>query len=144
MLPRQITVGEFLPQFLIVPGRSHRQRPSNPSLMNLTTMNLTIPDPVDWFPKYFKTGVPENRTGYSDPKLDALVERLIKAEDTATQKQAAVDLQRILMEDRPIIVEGWNDFQDGYWDSVKNMFFAQSKLGNYDTRIRLDQVWLER
>jgi peptide/nickel transport system substrate-binding protein len=108
------------------------------------TMNLTIPDPVDWFPKYFKTGVPENRTGYSNPKLDAQVDQLIKAESAASQRQLALELQRILMEDRPIIVEGWNDFQDGYWDSVKNMFFAQPKLGNYDTRIRLDQVWLDR
>lgn len=108
------------------------------------TMNLTIPDPVDWFPKYFKTGVPENRTGYSDPKVDALIERLIKAEDAASQKQISVELQRMLMEGRPIILEGWNDFQDGYWDYVKNMFFTQSKLGNYDTRIRLDQVWLDR
>jgi hypothetical protein len=69
---------------------------------------------------------------------------LIKAEDAASQKPIAVELQRILMEDRPIILEGWNDFQDGYWHSVNNMFFAQSKLGNYDTRIRLDQVWLDR
>ncbi len=108
------------------------------------TMNLTIADPVDWFPKYFRSDAPENRTGYANPQVDALIDELIRAADAVRQKQIAGRLQKLLMEDRPIIVEGWNDFQDGYWDHVKDFYFERPKLGNYNTRIRLDRVALEQ
>jgi len=108
------------------------------------TMNLTIADPVDWFPKYFRSDAPENRTGYANPQVDALIDELIRAGDAARQRQIAVRLQQILMEDRPIVVEGWNDFQDGYWDHVKDLYFERPKLGNYNTRIRLDRTVLEQ
>jgi peptide/nickel transport system substrate-binding protein len=108
------------------------------------TMNLTIPEPVDWFPKYFRSDAPENRTGYRSPRVDGLLDELLTAADGSTQKQISVRLQRALMEDRPIIIEGWNEFQDAYWDHVKDLYVEQPKLGHYNTRMRLDRVSIER
>ncbi|MEZ4860484.1 MAG: peptide ABC transporter substrate-binding protein [Caldilineaceae bacterium] len=66
------------------------------------------PDPQNWLSVYWKTGAFGERIGYSNPDLDALLEKADVEGDPATRAQLYADAQRMLTDSAPVAFM-WNN-----------------------------------
>lgn len=66
-------------------------------ISNILTANSG--DPAVYLNWYWKTGDPQNATGYSNPEYDALSDRLAVEFDTAKRRDLMIQMQQILLND---------------------------------------------
>lgn len=66
------------------------------------------PDPQNWLSVYWRTGAFGERIGYSNPELDALLEKADTELDPETRAQLYADAQRLLTDGAPVAFM-WNN-----------------------------------
>jgi len=105
-----------------------------------TGMDLTATQ-VYW-PVLFRTGAAQNWSRYSNPEMDALLDKLVRERDEA--KVAALVRQGIEILDRDVPTIFWSVsvVQHGWRDYVKGHRF-ELKAHAYD-QMRYETVWLDK
>jgi len=95
------------------------------------------PDPDGYVYAYYKTGA-ENNNGYSDPKMDDLLEKARSTIDQAKRKEYYIEIQKMVEEDVPYMfwyvknnIEAVTDKVSGYKQSftLRRMFLKDSTVG---------------
>lgn len=61
------------------------------------------PDPDNWLPELFGTGVGNNHSQYSNPKLDDLMKKAISETDPAKRLDMWAQSQKMVVDDAPVI-----------------------------------------
>jgi peptide/nickel transport system substrate-binding protein len=72
----------------------------------------SVQDPSDYLRQWFRTGVTNRLPGYSNPKLDAILDQQLATFDTDARKQMLADAYNLIMSDAPVIFL-WS-YQDAY------------------------------
>jgi peptide/nickel transport system substrate-binding protein len=67
------------------------------------TSRGSVQDPSDYLRQWFRTGVTNRLPGYSNPKLDSLLDQQLATFDSASRKQVLADAYNVLMQDAPVI-----------------------------------------
>jgi len=95
-------------------------------------------DPVGILNPTLRTGDRGNYTGYSNPKVDVLLDEAMKAMDVAKRKQLYHDAERAIHEDAPWVF--------GY--SMKDIYAARKEVTNWkptpDGRMNMHDVRMDR
>jgi peptide/nickel transport system substrate-binding protein len=95
------------------------------------------PDPDGYVYAYYKTGA-ENNSGYSDPKMDDLLEQARTTSDTAKRKELYKQVQLMVEDEVPSMfwyvknnIEAVTDKLSGYKQSftLRRMFLKDSSIG---------------
>ena len=98
-------------------------------------------DPVLQWGLYFKTGGPLNLGGYSNPELDAILEKMEAAlPDTATRARLVYDAEQILGRDVPGVQFGTTAHAPVWRLYVKGMAMEDRKFSEWD---RIYTAWLD-
>jgi peptide/nickel transport system substrate-binding protein len=100
---------------------------------------LSEPDPDVYFAQVYKTGSVLNVSGYSNPRVDALIERGVSTGDRAQRKAIYDELQRLVDEEAPTPTLFTQNRVDVVRKTVKG--YAQIPNGS---RITYRDTWLER
>jgi peptide/nickel transport system substrate-binding protein len=72
----------------------------------------SVQDPSDYIRQWFRTGVTNRLPGYSDPRVDTLLDQQLATFDPAARKQMLNDAYNLIMTDAPVIFL-WS-YQDAY------------------------------
>jgi peptide/nickel transport system substrate-binding protein len=78
------------------------------------------PDPDGYVYSTYKTGA-EGNNGYSDPKMDQLLEQARTTTDQAKRKELYIEIQKMIEEDVPVM----------YWYVKNNIEAVTDKVGGY-------------
>ena len=89
----------------------------------------------------FKTGSAANFLKYSDPEMDRLIDAQAREGDVAKRAELTRDIERMLIEDLPIVSSTFGRYWSAWWPDVKG--FHLQNVG-YGSRMRYEQVWLDR
>ena len=90
------------------------------------------PDPDGYVYTYFKTGA-ENNNGYSNPRMDELLDKARSTLDPAKRKELYLEIQRILEEDVP-----WM-----YWYVKFNIEAVSDKVSGYKQSFTQRRIFLK-
>ncbi|HET6157037.1 MAG TPA: ABC transporter substrate-binding protein [Dongiaceae bacterium] len=85
----------------------------------------------------YKSGVPWNETGYSDPKFDALLEKALATPDPDARRVIMADLEKTLRNSGIIIQPYWRSVYRSYRKGVNGCEQHQA------LEQHLDKVWIE-
>ncbi|MDP2951780.1 MAG: ABC transporter substrate-binding protein, partial [Chloroflexota bacterium] len=99
---------------------------------------IRLDDPSELGLQYV-TGAGKNYGFYSNPKVDSLFDQLLISIDPAKQRAAAVEIQKILLQDNPQIIHYWKNYSVSFWPYVKNY-----KIGDMYNHNRMRDVWLDK
>jgi oligopeptide transport system substrate-binding protein len=99
-----------------------------------------VPDPENFLAKLFYSGSPFNYMGYSNPALDALLEKARGEPDMARRVEIYRRAEEMIVEDAPVIPLSHLSYERLFQPYVKGV--EVSGLG--DSYIPFRRVWLER
>jgi len=85
----------------------------------------------------YKSGVPWNESGYSDPEFDALLEEALSRPDPDHRREVMAKLERNLRDSGVIVQPYWRSIYRSYRDGVHGYEMHQGQEQH------LDLVWLE-
>jgi oligopeptide transport system substrate-binding protein len=100
-----------------------------------------INDPSDYWSQWFKTGGPQNYAKYSNPKFDALLEKIDKELDLEKRKTLAHEAEDLLDQECPMFMHGWVNLARIWRKDVKGL--NHDIVGSYIVT-RYDTAWLDR
>ncbi|MCC7371888.1 MAG: ABC transporter substrate-binding protein [Chloroflexi bacterium] len=100
-----------------------------------------INDPSDYWSQWFKTDGPQNYAKYSNPKFDALLEKIDKELDLEKRKALAHEAEDLLDQECPMFMHGWVNLARIWRKDVKGL--NHDIVGSYIVT-RYDTVWLDR
>jgi len=111
--------------------------------LSVTGFGVTLAHVADYWAASFKTDGGYNHNNYSNPALDAIIDRT-SAESDPVKLRAIIDEGiAILEKDVPMLYEGSFTVFDGWWSYVKGHGTA-TKGGNYWEGMRNEIWWLDR
>lgn len=90
------------------------------------------PDPDGYVYSYFKTGG-DNNNGYSNPKMDDLLEQARTTLDQAKRKALYLEIQKIVEEDVPLM----------FWYVKNNIEAVTDKVGGYKQSFTQRRIFLK-
>jgi oligopeptide transport system substrate-binding protein len=99
-----------------------------------------VPDPENFLAKLFYSSSPLNHMGYSNPAVDALIERARAESDTARRVELYRRVEEMVLDDAPVIPVWHQTYERLFQPYVKGV--EVSGLG--DPYIPFRKVWLER
>ena len=99
-----------------------------------------VPDPENFLAKLFYSGSPLNYMGYTNPAVDALIERARAESDTARRVELYRRVEEMVLDDAPVIPVWHQTYERLFQPYVKGV--EVSGLG--DPYIPFRKVWLER
>ncbi|MDP2953544.1 MAG: ABC transporter substrate-binding protein, partial [Chloroflexota bacterium] len=99
--------------------------------------SITLDEPDLYLGHSFTTGGGQNYGKYSNPKVDELYVKQAQAKDQAERKKLISELEKIIMEDRPLVPFYWRTYSSITWPYVRNFNFQGNQLG-----FKLQDVWL--
>jgi peptide/nickel transport system substrate-binding protein len=82
--------------------------------------------------RLFKTGVGANRTGYNNPKVDALLAEGRSTSDAARQKEIYGEIQQIVWNDQPFIFLWYQTQALGVANKVKGLYVKPDETLVFD------------
>jgi ABC-type transport system substrate-binding protein len=100
-----------------------------------------INDPSDYWGQWFRTNGPQNYAKYSNPKFDALLDKVDQELDQEKRKVLARDVETMLDEEQPMWIHGWQNLPRIWRKDV--MGLNHDIVGSYIVT-RYDTVWLDR
>jgi len=99
-----------------------------------------VPDPDNIISSLFYSKSPTNRAFYRNPVVDAMIEKAQRESDYKKRIAMYTELQRIIMEDAPIIVLNTLAYERVFQPYVHN--FKTKAIGDHS--FSLKRVWLDR
>jgi len=99
-----------------------------------------VPDPENFLAKLFYSASPLNHMGYSNPAVDALIERARAESDTPRRVELYRRVEEMVLDDAPVIPVWHHTYERVFQPYVKGV--EVSGLG--DSYIPFRKVWLER
>jgi ABC-type transport system substrate-binding protein len=102
----------------------------------------TLLDPSDYFNAWYKSGGPQNYSGWKEPRFDALMPQIDGETDPAKRKALIRQAEMIMEENPPLLPVAWEQIIDGYWNYVKG-HNPKDYFGIYDV-VRMDTMWLDK
>ena len=111
--------------------------------ISVTGFGVTLPHVADYWTASFKTGGGYNFNNYSNPALDAIIDRAAAESDPDALQGIIDEGIAILEEDVPMIYEGSFTVFDAWWSYVKGHGTA-TKGGNYWEGMRNEIWWLDK
>jgi len=99
-----------------------------------------VPDPDNIISSLFYSKSPTNRAFYRDPIVDAMIEKAQRESDYKKRIAMYTDLQKIIMEDAPVIVLNTLAYERVFQPYVRN--FKTKAIGDHS--FSLKRVWLDR
>jgi peptide/nickel transport system substrate-binding protein/oligopeptide transport system substrate-binding protein len=99
-----------------------------------------VPDPENFLAKLFYSGSPLNHMSYTNPQVDALIERARAESDTARRVELYRRAEEMVLDDAPVIPVWHHTYERLFQPYVKGV--EVSGLG--DSYIPFRKVWLER
>jgi len=102
--------------------------------------SATIPDPDDFLSRQLHSGGPNNWSFYRNPQVDQLLEQARKEFDYPRRISLYRDVERIVMEDAPWIIQHNHVFERLYQPYVNGVQI--SFLG--DWAIPMKRIWLQK
>ena len=99
-----------------------------------------VPDPENFLAKLFYSSSPLNHMGYSNPAVDALIERARAESDTTRRVELYRRVEEMVLDDVPVIPVWHQTYERLFQPYVKGV--EVSGLG--DSYIPFRKVWLER
>jgi peptide/nickel transport system substrate-binding protein len=85
----------------------------------------------------YKSGVPWNESGYSDPEFDALLEKALATPDTEARRAIMAEVEKTLRNSGVIIQPYWRSVYRTYRTGVHGCEQHQA------LEQHLDQAWIE-
>ncbi|MDP2954022.1 MAG: ABC transporter substrate-binding protein, partial [Chloroflexota bacterium] len=106
--------------------------------MSPFSMAFPIDDPDSVLGQLYVTGAPRNYMGYSNLKVDDLFQKQSREMDPAKRKGMTDEIQRMVLQDVPMVVMGYRTAIEARWAEVRNWKAPiQWAYGS-----KLDHVWL--
>jgi ABC-type oligopeptide transport system substrate-binding subunit len=102
----------------------------------------TLLDPSDYFNAWYRTGGPQNYSGWSNPKFDALADQIDRELDPAKRKALAREAEVMFEADPPVLPIAWEQLADIWYNYVKG-HNPYNYFGAYDVT-RWDMMWLDK
>ena len=102
----------------------------------------TLLDPSDYFNTWYRTGGPQNYSNWSNPKFDALADKIDVEVDPAKRIALARQCEEIMEQDPPVLPVSWENINDIYYNYVKG-HNPKEYFGIYDC-VRFDTFWLDK
>ena len=99
-----------------------------------------VPDPDNILSSLFYSKSPTNRAFYSNPEVDALIERAQKETNYRRRISLYSTIQDRIMEDAPVILLNYIAYERVFQPYVRN--FEGKALG--DHYFSLKRVWIDR
>ena len=102
----------------------------------------TLLDPSDYFNAWYRTGGPQNYSGWSNKEFDALLDQIDREVDAAKRLALVHQTEAIMESEIPVLPVAWERINDVYRDYVKGHNPADY-FGIYDV-VREDTFWLDK
>ena len=101
---------------------------------------MDVPDPEYFFDVLFNTHQPTNLMGYSNAVVDSLLAESYSSQHLEKRLQTYIEIERILMEDVPIVAL-MNDYEKIIFrNSLKNVMFNRLGIVGLDlSKIRVQK-----
>jgi len=112
--------------------------------MGFLTFNGDYPDPDNWLPEIFASGVANNFTYYSNPRLDELMKRAIGEQDEKKRLTMWEDAQKMVVDDAVMAFILHQEYYFLLPSHVKDMYVTSMDGGAIPGRRSLGQVWLAK
>lgn len=107
----------------------------------LNTATISFDDPSDNLTRYVRTGSGENYGKWSLPRIDQLLDEQDGLFDDAKRLDALTQVQRLILDELPVIPIGYYNGQIFWYNTVRNVpkaYYSISPL------YKFEQVWLSR
>jgi peptide/nickel transport system substrate-binding protein len=102
----------------------------------------TLLDPSDYFNAWYRSGGPQNYSGWSNKEFDALLDQIDREVDPAKRVALVRQTETIMEQEIPVLPVAWERINDVYRDYVKGHNPADY-FGIYDV-VREDTFWLDK
>jgi peptide/nickel transport system substrate-binding protein len=102
----------------------------------------TLLDPSDYFNAWYRTGGPQNYSGWSDSKFDGLQDQIDREIDPAKRLVLIRQAEAMFEQDPPLLPVAWEQIDDVWYNYVKG-FNPYEYFGVYDV-VRQDLFWLDK
>lgn len=102
----------------------------------------TLLDPSDYFNAWYRTGGPQNYSGWSNKQFDALLDQIDREIDPAKRLALVHQTEAIMEQEIPVLPVAWERINDVYRDYVKG-HNPKDYFGIYDV-VREDTFWLDK
>jgi peptide/nickel transport system substrate-binding protein/oligopeptide transport system substrate-binding protein len=99
-----------------------------------------VPDPDNILSMLFHSASPTNRAFYSNPEVDALIERAQKESDYPKRISLFSEVEKLVMEDAPVILMNYLAYERVFQPYVRNI--RRNALGDHASPLK--RVWLEK
>jgi ABC-type transport system substrate-binding protein len=99
-----------------------------------------VPDPDNILSMLFHSTSPTNRAFYSNPEVDALIEKAQNESDYPKRISLFSEIEGLVMEDAPVILMNYLAYERVFQPYVRNI--KRNALG--DHAFPLKHVWLEK
>ena len=119
---------------------TQRQRDGN-YMMNLLTYPMTIDDPSDNYSNLIATGGGLNYSGFSNARLDQLLSAQDSELDPAKRRAALWEVQKIQLDEWPLIPILWNVATLGTRPEVEGFVLGPTTV---HAHLRLEMLWLNK
>ena len=102
----------------------------------------TLLDPSDYFNAWYRTGGPQNYSGWANKEFDALLDQIDRETDPAKRLALIHQTEAIMEREIPVLPVAWERINDVYRDYVKG-HNPKDYFGIYDV-VREDTFWLDK
>jgi len=102
----------------------------------------TLLDPSDYFNAWYRTGGPQNYSGWANKEFDALLDQIDRETDAAKRLALIHQTETIMEREIPVLPVAWERINDVYRDYVKG-HNPKDYFGIYDV-VREDTFWLDK
>ena len=102
----------------------------------------TLLDPSDYFNAWYRTGGPQNYSGWDSKEFNALLDQIDREVDPAKRLALVHQTEALMEEGIPVLPVAWERINDVYRDYVKGHNPADY-FGIYDV-VREDTFWLDK
>ena len=109
--------------------------------MSYESLGAVLPDPSMFFGPNLRTGGSQNYWNYSNPQVDALLDKIDVETNFAERVQLVRELEAVFDQDPPWIHLGFNLHQAVWFNYVKGTDIANWAIADWG---RVDTLWLDK
>jgi peptide/nickel transport system substrate-binding protein len=102
----------------------------------------TLLDPSDYFNAWYKSGAPQNYSGWNNAAFDARQPHIDQEVDPVKRLALVREDEMLMEQDPPVFPVAWENINDIYYNYVKG-HNPKDYFGIYDC-IRFDTFWLDK
>jgi peptide/nickel transport system substrate-binding protein len=102
----------------------------------------TLLDPSDYFNAWYRTGGPQNYSGWDNKEFNALLDEIDREIDPAKRLALIRKTEAIMEQEIPVLPVAWEQINDVYQSFVKG-HNPKDYFGIYDV-VREDTFWLDK